>query len=273
MHSSLPNWLFVCFAVLSACGQHEEVEPEADASDGEALHEVHWGYGGEIGPEQWADLRPEFTLCGEGTEQSPIDLVGARAVEGTALVRKIGEEVLTLEQRAQVLDLMDNGHTIQVTSDAAVAIDLDDEHYDLVQYHFHAPSEHTIGGVHAPLEVHSVHKSAAGKLAVLGVLVEEGERNPGWDPLLVALPSGPGDARHLEVPDIAIDKIQLEPESYYRYRGSLTTPPCSESVEWIVAAEKHQISPEQMAALTSHLRDNNRPVQALGNREILLVSN
>ena len=260
----------LCMQAVVACAPSAD-EPSSEQHE-QASHEIHWGYEGEIGPEHWAELSPDFALCGEGTQQSPIDLVGARVIEGAPLTRKLREEVLTLEQRAQALDLIDNGHTIQVTSDVGVSIDLDVEHYDLVQYHFHAPSEHTIEGVHAPLEVHLVHKSAAGGLAVVGVLVEEGQSNAGWDPLIAALPSGPGDARHIEVPDIDTDKIQLEPESYYRYRGSLTTPPCSESVEWLVGAKKHQISPKQMAALTSHLHHNNRPVQAIGERKIVLVS-
>ncbi len=120
--------------------------------------------------------------------------------------------------------------------------------------------------------MHVVHKSADGKLAVIGSLVEEGKHDPAWDSLIDALPSGSGDTRHFEASRIDITELQPPPGSYYRYRGSLTTPPCSESVEWIVAAEKHQISPEQMAALTSHLHRNNRPIQSLGDREILLVS-
>ena len=108
--------------------------------------------------------------------------MAARVVEGAALARKLGQEVLTLQQRAQVLDLIDNGHTIQIKSDVPTVLDLDDERYQLVQYHFHAPSEHTIDGERAPLEVHVVHKSADGKLAVVGSLVEEGVRHPAWDP-------------------------------------------------------------------------------------------
>ncbi len=242
-----------------------EVEPAKQGG------EVHWGYEGEIGPEHWADLSPDFALCREGTEQSPINLMEATEVEGSALKPKFGEGVLTLEQRARVMDLVDNGHTIQVTTDATPAFDLDGEHYELVQYHFHAPSEHMIDGEYAPLEIHFVHKSTAGHLVVLGVLVEEGRHSRVWDPVIAALPSGPGDPRHLEGLDIDVNELQPVAERYYRYRGSLTTPPCSESVEWIVIADKSQISAEQMAALTSHLHHNNRVVQPLGDRELVLV--
>ena len=233
---------------------------------------VQWGYEGDIGPEHWADLSPDFAMCRDGAEQSPIDLAGATEVEGAALERRLGETVLNLEQRARVMDIVDNGHTIQVTNDVPMALDMDGVHYELVQFHFHAPSEHTIDGEHAPLEVHFVHKSAAGELAVIGILVEEGEHDVLWDPIIGSLPEGPGDARHLEGLELDMRELRPLPKRYYRYRGSLTTPPCSEGVEWIVMAEKRQISPEQMGAMVAHLHDNNRPVQPLGDRELLLVS-
>jgi carbonic anhydrase len=180
--------------------------------------------------------------------------------------------VLTVEQRARVMDLVDNGHTIQVTTDVPLGLDTNGVHFELVQFHFHAPSEHTIDGEFAPLEVHFVHKSASGQLAVLGVLVEEGEYDPLWEPIIENLPAGPDDPRRLE--NLSFDMSQLRPlpRRYFRYIGSLTTPPCSEGVEWAVVAEKQQISPEQMAAVVSNLHANNRPVQPLGERELLLVS-
>jgi carbonic anhydrase len=167
---------------------------------------------------------------------------------------------------------VDNGHTIQVTNDVPMALDMGGVHYELVQFHFHAPSEHTIDGEHAPLEVHLVHKSAEGRLAVIGVLIEEGDYDVLWDPIIGSLPEGPGDDRHLEGLELDPEEFQPLPERYYRYRGSLTTPPCSEGVEWIVMADKRQISPAQMASIVSHLHDNNRPVQPLGARTINLVS-
>ena len=262
--------LFFVVAESVACGppRSSETEPAGESSE----HRVHWSYDGESGPDHWAELSRDFAVCAEGTEQSPIDLAGASVVAGPALERRIGEPVITMEQRVEVMDLIDNGHTIQVTDDAPMAIDLDGAHYDLVQYHFHAPSEHTLGGEHAPLEVHYVHRSAQGNLAVLAALVVEGAHEPFLDPLLAALPSGPGDARHLE--DLELDLEELHPltEVYYRYRGSLTTPRCSEGVEWIVWGEPDEISTEQMAAITSHLHENNRPVQPLGERELVLVS-
>lgn len=256
---------------LMACGPaaHHEVETQAEHHG--AGHEEHWGYTGAEAPEFWADLSPEFALCGSGSEQSPIDLTNAVTIEDAGLERRIGTEVLTVEQRARVMDLVDNGHTIQITNDVSMALDMDGVHYEMVQFHFHSPSEHTVDGEHAQLEVHLVHKSAEGELAVVGILVEEGEHDSLWDPIIASLPDGPGDTRHVEDLDLDMNELRPLPRHYFRYRGSLTTPPCSEGVQWIVMAEKRQISPDQMAAMVSYLHDNNRPVQPLNDRQIGLV--
>jgi carbonic anhydrase len=256
-------------------GESGEVAPAAQSGKQEPTgkpEEVHWGYEGENGPERWADLSSEFVTCRQGKRQSPIDLNGSKPVEGAAIERRIGREVLTFQQRAQVMDLVDNGHTIQVTNDVSMTLDIGSDHFELVQYHFHAPSEHTIDGVASPLEIHFVHKSASGDLAVVGILVEEGEHDPLWDPLIAALPSGPGDSRHVEHLDLDMNELRPLPRRYYRYQGSLTTPPCSEGVEWVVMAEYRRISSDQMAAVVSRLHDNNRPVQSLHERELFLIS-
>lgn len=266
---SLIVFLF-SFLLVFGCGQQVAQQGEPDQAP--SAHEVHWSYEGEEGPDHWANLSPEFAMCGSGVEQSPIDLTGAVPIEDAGIERRLGVEVLTLEQRARVMDIVDNGHTIQITNDVPMALDMGGIHYELVQFHFHAPSEHTIDGEHSPLEVHMVHKSADAELAVIGVLVEEGEHDSLWDPIIGGLPHGPGETRHLEGLELDMSQLRPLPRRYFRYEGSLTTPPCSEGVQWIVMAEKRQISPEQMATMVSHLHDNNRPVQPLGNRRIGLVS-
>jgi carbonic anhydrase len=170
------------------------------------------------------------------------------------------------------MDLIDNGHTIQITNDVEVHVEIDGRQYDLVQYHFHAPSEHTTDGRYSPIEAHLVHKSADGRLAVIGVLIEEGEHDPIWDPLISFLPSGPGRTRHIE--DLELDPDELKPldASFFRYEGSLTTPPCSEGVQWIVMAEHPQMSRRQLEALASYLHDNHRPVQPLGDRRLEFIA-
>ena len=264
---------FLALAVVACqpAAQHETAAVD-EVSNEAAAHEVHWGYTGEGAPEHWADLEPGFALCGEGVEQSPVDLTGAVPIEDAGFERLLGETVLTVTQRARVMDLVDNGHTIQITNDVPMSTELGGVRYELVQYHFHAPSEHTIDGEHAPLEVHFVHKSAAGELAVIGILVEEGTHDVLWDAIIEALPAAPGDSRHVEDLDLDMSELRPLPTRYYRYAGSLTTPPCSEGVQWVVMAEKRQISSEQMAAIVSRLHHNNRPVQPLGSRKIGKVS-
>lgn len=264
--------LFVAFTVLltlalqTACSPSGEHTPESVEETG--VSEVHWGYQGHEGPEHWAELSPDFSLCRDGMEQSPIDLTDATPVEGTRLERSLGTEILTIEQRARVMDLVDNGHTIQVTNDVPLSLDIDDIRYELVQFHFPAPSEHTIDGEHRPLEAHFVHKSADGELAVVSLLAEEGEHSSPFDLIVGSLPSGPGDSRHLEDLQLDLNELRPLPQRYFRYEGSLTTPPCTEGVTWIVFAEPREMSPEQIEILASQLHDNFRPVQSLGDRVI-----
>jgi carbonic anhydrase len=260
--------------VLAACDRPAEHDHDAGHDhDHDAGHaeEVHWGYEGEIGPAHWADLSPEFELCRTGMMQSPIDLTAATPFKGPDLDLEKGRSVLTAERRAHVLDLIDNGHTIQITQDTPISVEADGVSYELVQFHFHAPSEHTVDGEHAPLEVHFVHKSAQGKLVVLGVLVDEGEPNPNWNALIASLPSGPEGSRHVEGLDIDVTELGTLPDRYYRYEGSLTTPPCTEGVLWVVMSDVLEISPSQLSAFVSRLHDNRRPVQPLGDRKLQSV--
>jgi carbonic anhydrase len=261
--------------MMAACGGGEPTSTSAEDADSASSaehHDVHWGYAGEEGPDHWADLSEDYAACRDGTEQSPIDLSDAVAFEDSGIQQRLGEIVLTDEQRAKVADIVDNGHTIQVTTDLPMSLELGATIYELVQFHFHAPSEHTIDGVHAPLEAHFVHKSAAGELAVLGILIGEGEHNEVMAPIIAALPSSPDDPRHLGNLDLPMNNLRQMPRAYYRYNGSLTTPPCSEGVQWIVAAGLYEISDQQMAEIVPHLHDNFRPVQALGSRKIGYVS-
>ena len=269
------GYLFCAATIfIVACEPRENQETVADMDENSvsAAHEVHWSYEGDEAPEHWADLSPDFALCRDGTEQSPIDLTDALPIEDTSLERRPGKKVLDVDQRAHVMDLVDNGHTIQITNDALMTIEFGGIDYELIQYHFHAPSEHTIDGEHSPLEVHFVHQSASGVLAVVGALVEEGEHNVIFESVISALPDGPDDPRHLEGLDLDVNELRPMPQHYYRYDGSLTTPPCSEEVKWLIAADRYQISAPQMAGILSHLHHNNRPVQRLGDRVIGLAS-
>jgi carbonic anhydrase len=229
---------------------------------------VHWGYETHNGPAVWAQLSPEYALCAEGQEQSPIDLSKAKFAEPPTLAKDYKPASLKIIRHEHVVDVIDNGHTIQVNYDEGSVLQVGEQIYTLQQFHFHAPSEHTIGGRHFPMEVHLVHQSSDGELAVVGLLVAEGAYNPAFEPIWDHLPDEPGQEVHLEQVQVHVDDLLPTNRETYRYRGSLTTPPCSEGVSWLVAAEAIELAPEQISQFTSIIPANNRPVQRLGARTI-----
>ena len=223
--------------------------------------EIAWGYEGNTGPGYWFELAPEFSLCGEGKAQSPIDIRGA--VE-TDLVD------IDFHYSETAGAIVNNGHTIQVDLAAGSAITYNGIRYNLLQFHFHAPSEHTIAGEAAPMEIHFVHSDPnSGALAVVGVLLTEGEAdNDGYAPVLDAMPAEPGEPQALTSP-LALEALLPDTTGYYAYQGSLTTPPCSEIVRWLLLDTPVALSAEQIAAYTSLYDGNARPVQPLGKRDLL----
>jgi carbonic anhydrase len=204
--------------------------------------------------------------------QSPVDLGGAVAGSGATLQRDYGKGVLSIARNAHVVDFLDNGHTIQVTYDRGSTLTIGDLVYELVQFHFHAPSEHTIDGRHYPVEMHLVHQSEAGELSVIGVLIEAGEHLPAFEALLDGLPAEHGRERHFEGVDIDVDAFMPPEDRFFRYEGSLTTPPCTEGVHWAVMTNPLRTSAAQIAALDAAMPENNRPLQRLGSREVTLIT-
>jgi carbonic anhydrase len=244
--------------VLAGLDTEGEV-PEAEEGEGEeAAHgdAPHWTYEEAA---RWQELSEEFSACGEGTQQSPIDLTGA---VGLDLPNAI------LEYVPADATLIDNGHTVQINVPEAGTLELDGKVYDFAQFHFHAPSEHTVDGDHWPMEWHFVHQAEDGSLAVLGVLVEEG---PAWQPFDIIIDSLPLEKNIEDKVYGQVDIAAFLPEltAAYRYDGSLTTPPCSEGVEWSVLQGTITMSTEQMEAFTSRFSEaNNRPVQPINDREL-----
>ena len=238
-------------AGLNTAGETPEEEHESDESHGDT---PHWTY---EEADRWGELAAEFSACSAGTEQSPIDLAGS-----------IGLDLPNIDTNYRPADatIVDNGHTVQVNVPEAGTLELDGEEYQFVQFHFHAPSEHTIEGDHWPMEWHFVHRAVDGSLAVFGVLVEEGPAWPGFDDLIVSLPMEDGRE---EVVAAQVDVSVFLPEltAAYHYDGSLTTPPCSEDVSWSVLQGSITMSAEQMAAFSGRLEEpNNRPVQPTNGR-------
>jgi carbonic anhydrase len=220
----------------------------------------HWGYSGAGAPEHWGDLDPSFAACKLGKNQSPIDLKGGIEAE----LSPIG-----INYEAAADEILNNGHAIQVNVAPGSNIRLDDSEFELKQFHFHSPSENAIDGRSFALEAHFVHADRDGNLAVIGVLFEEGAANLTLAELWRQMPGRVGEKRPLEA---RIDPSLLFParRDYYRYNGSLTTPPCSEGVRWLVMKHPLSLSKAQRDSFLEAMRHpNNRPVQPVHARPVL----
>jgi carbonic anhydrase len=223
-------------------------------------HVIHWGYEGEEGPEYWGELDPSYATCSGGTAQSPINVTKA-----------MDEDLPNIAFSYQIispLHIINNGHTIQVNVPAGSGITLDGKEYALQQFHFHTPSEHTIDGQGQAMELHLVNKAEDGGIAVVGVLLSEGEQeNAAFQPVFAAMPTAKGPEQEVTG---SVDPNALLPETKttYRYMGSLTTPPCTEGVHWLLMTEPVSLSSAQVEAFRSIFELDARPVQPLNGREI-----
>lgn len=220
----------------------------------------HWGYEGEAGPQNWAKLDSKFAMCGLGKNQSPIDLTGF--VEADL-------KPLKFAYKAGATEILNNGHTVQVDYAPGSSLTVGSRVFELKQFHFHSPSENTINGKQFPLEGHLVHADKDGNLSVVAVMFREGAANPLLMKLWEKMPSKAGDKNALST-GLSVSQILPAERDYYRFDGSLTTPPCSEGVLWLVikkpaTASKAQI--EQFSKVLEH--PNNRPVQPVNARAVL----
>ena len=218
-------------------------------------HAVHWGYEGEMGPENWGK---EFPTCGKGKSQSPLNIKGP--------FEKVRFNVVP-DYKPGPLKIINNGHTIQVNVVPGSKIRIDGKAFDLLQYHFHRPSEEHINGKPSAMVIHFVHKNDSGELAVLGVLLQEGNENPGIKTLWSYAPPKEG-------PEVAPDNVAFNPNNllpremeFFHYDGSLTTPPCTEKVKFYILKSQVNISKEQITQFPFKM--NARPIQALNDRKIL----
>lgn len=219
---------------------------------------IHWDYEGEGGPENWSKLDPKNTACAIGQRQSPIDIR-----EGI----KVDLESIKFNYRPSTFRIVDNGHTVQVEV-GENSINLTGKSYELVQFHFHRPSEEKVNGQRFDMVVHLVHKSDEGQLAVVAVLLERGNENPFIQTLWNNLPLEKNTP--VQPPATQIDLASLLPamRSYYTYMGSLTTPPCSEGVLWLVMKQPVQVSQDQINIFSRLYRNNARPIQPSAGRVI-----
>lgn len=221
----------------------------------------HWGYTGEVGPDRWAELAPDNKLCAVGTRQSPIDIREGLAVE---------LEKIAFDYRPSNFSVLDNGHTIQVNVAPGNGLTVMGRRYELLQFHFHRPSEERINGKQFDMVAHLVHRDAQGRLAVVAVLLERGrddKAHPIIQSVWANLPLEKGEALAAQS---QIDLEQLLPpeRGYYTYMGSLTTPPCTEGVLWMVMRQPVALSGQQMGVFAKLYPMNARPLQAGSGRLI-----
>ena len=220
----------------------------------------HWEYSGHAGPEHWGELSPEFSLCGSGRNQTPIDLDAM-----------IEAELAPIEFKYQAAghEVINNGHTIQVNFESGSSIVIDGRQFDLKQFHFHAPSENHIKGRSYALEGHLVHADKDGNLAVVAVMFETGAANEVIGQAWKVMPEKAGDKSALGAKVSAEGLLPVQ-RDYYRFNGSLTTPPCSEGVRWLVMKEAMTASEAQIEHFAHVMHHpTNRPLQPLFARPVL----
>jgi len=250
------SMLLVAFVV--GC---KPAEKPAEKPTVEVKHEVHWGYEGEGGPDHWGILKPEFALCGTGITQSPIDI---------NKTYKTKLEAIEIAYKETPLKIINNGHSIQINYAPGSFIMVDGKKYELLQFHFHAPSEHTVKSKFFDMEMHLVHKNEQGELAVVGVFMKKGQMNKIIQVLWDNLPKEVN--KENVVSGISVNASGLLPKerSYYHYFGSLTTPPCSEGVNWSVLKTPIEVSEAQIEKFRTIMGvDNNRPVLPVNKRFVL----
>jgi carbonic anhydrase len=239
--------------------------PATPAPEEHAKQPPHWHYEGAEGPAKWGELAPEWEKCKSGTEQSPVDLPKSGELHGKA--------PLAVNYHTLPLQILNNGHTVQVAGVTGGKLTLEGKDFELQQFHLHAPSEHTVGSVAFDGELHLVHKSASGELAVIGILLKKGKENKTLAPVFASAPKEEGhDAKPVTGAQIELAKLVPGKASYYTYSGSLTTPPCSEGVHWFVLKQPIEVSEAQLQKFKDVLHGGNaRPVMPLGSRKVLEV--
>lgn len=225
----------------------------------------HWSYVGKDGPAHWAELNGEFRACATGKTQSPINI-------DTHNVRTAALPALQFDYKPSLLHIVDNGHTVQVDIDPGSSLAVGKDRYELVQFHFHHPSEERIDGKGADMVAHLVHRDAKGHLAVVAVLLTTGKQSDMVETLWKHLPK----QKELEASPkgVHIEPAALIPprHSYFTYIGSLTTPPCTEGVRWLVLKTPQTLSRQEIATFAAHYPNDARPVQHLNGRKVLATN-
>ena len=233
---------------------------DAVANDPATTRAPAWSYSGVAGPDQWGDLGGEYETCARGELQSPIDIVETQRVSYTPLL---------FRYRSQLLEAENTGRGVRLISPPGSALVVRGQAYDLVEFSFHVPGLHGFEGVAAEAEIHMLHRDGQGDYAVVSVPLRAGEReNRILDRILEYLPTQPGE--RVRQRQVGINPLFLLPvdRSYYRYTGSLVTPPCTEPVLWFVFREPLEVSADQIQRIARATGTNARPIQPLNGRPV-----
>jgi carbonic anhydrase len=223
--------------------------------------EAHWAYEGDTGPQAWGNLKPEFNACAIGKRQSPINIEDGNTLQGPA-------EPVQFAYQPSNASVVNNGHTIQVDVQGDNSITVRGSNYRLLQLHFHTPSEEQINFKRFPMVAHLVHKNNEGQLAVVAVLLQEGESNAMIDKVWTYMPLDSGDRVRMPQGMLDVNELLPKDQRYYQFMGSLTTPPCSEGVLWMVLKQPVSISKAQYKLFTQLYPNNARPVQSVNGRPV-----
>ena len=253
---------------VSTAGAADHRAPAPRASSGKTVSTkgldahgaaAHWGYDGPAGPQTWGGLKPEFALCANGQRQSPIDIRGGLSVD---------LEPVKFDYQSTRFGVIDNGHTVQVNVSAGNSIEVNGKRFELKQFHFHRPSEERIDGRQFEMSVHLVHKDEQGKLAVVAVLLDKGPPQPAVQKVWNNLPLEKNEEAQARI-SLDVNEILPADRRYFTYMGSLTTPPCSEGVQWVVMRQPVTMTAEQIELFARIYPMNARPVQQASGRRIM----
>lgn len=253
--------------LATACAAEEEPvasAPEPTEQEQEVTPAA-WSYEGDTGPEQWAELDATYATCGAGQEQSPIDVTEAPSADAEPQ----DVDPVTYDYTPAPFTLVNERYTIKASAQDAGGLTLGDERYDLLQFHVHAPSEHTLDGERTELGVHLVHQNAGGELAVVQLFFEPGPGEGVLGEAFADLPREEGETTTIE--DFDVSTLLPQDRSTFRYDGSLTTPPCTENVRWIVMQEAMPGSEEVISTIQDIISETARPLQPLNGRDVLVA--
>lgn len=229
----------------------------------EPLHgaHTHWSYAGDSGPQAWSKINPDFGTCGTGDRQSPINIDEAMTLKGPA-------EPLQFHYKPSNGTVVNNGHTIQVDVQGDNWLTVRGTEFKLLQFHFHHPSEERVNARGSAMVAHLVHKSTAGQLAVVAVLLDPGELNTLINKVWTYMPLDKGDSVRMPVDLVNLNELLPTDQRYYQFMGSLTTPPCTEGVLWLVLKQPTAIAREQIKLFSQLFPNNARPVQPANGRAV-----